>query len=106
LTTQLTVYGVQSDRATALFFDILVQNSSISPTTKAQILGDFQRLSPDLSDDQQEVERLKIIANRRAEAAKPQWVEDVRGRKMTIAQGEGTVHGRYYNLKEQYGIGL
>jgi hypothetical protein len=33
-------------------------------------------------------------------------VEDVRTRKLTIANGEGTVHGRHYHLDEQYGIGL
>lgn len=53
-----------------------------------------------------EVARLRIIANRRAEAANRKWVEDVRARKLTIANGEGTVHGRFYDLQEQYGIGL
>jgi hypothetical protein len=46
------------------------------------------------------------VTNRRAEAANPKWVEDVRTRKLTIADGEGTVHGRVYDLQEQYGIGL
>ena len=53
-----------------------------------------------------EVERLRIIANRRASAAKDEWVEDVRTRKLTIANGQGTVHGNFYDLKEQYGLGL
>jgi hypothetical protein len=97
---------LQSDRAAALLFDILVQNGSISAVTEAQILTDCGRLHSSLSDDELEVERMKIIANRRAEAAKAQWVEDVRRRKLTIATGEGTVHGRYYNLQEQYGLGL
>jgi hypothetical protein len=53
-----------------------------------------------------EVARLRIVANRRAEAAKPQWVEDVRSRKLTIANGEGSVHGRHYDLAEDFGITL
>ena len=52
------------------------------------------------------VARLRIIANRRAEAAHPRWMEDVRARTLTIANGEGTVHGRCFSLKEQYGIRL
>ena len=42
----------------------------------------------------------------KASAAKDEWVEDVRSRKLTIANGQGTVHGNFYDLKEQYGLGL
>ena len=44
---------------------------------------------------------MQVIANRRAEAANPMRVEDVRTRKLTIAIGQGTVHRNYYNLKDQ-----
>jgi hypothetical protein len=53
-----------------------------------------------------EVARLRSIANRRAEAAAPQFVEDVRVRKLTIANGGGTVHGITWDLEAQFGIGL
>jgi len=53
-----------------------------------------------------ELERMKIIANRRAEAAKPRWVEDVRARKLCIASGAGEVHGIPYDLEAQFGIAL
>jgi hypothetical protein len=96
------VYGVHSERAFALMFDIRVQNGSISPLVRTQIERDVARLEPGAD----EVARLRIIANRRAEAASAAWVEDVRARKLTIANGEGTVHGRHYQLEEQYGIGL
>ncbi len=99
-----TAYGVRSERAAALMFDIKVQNGSISELVKAQIEQDFDRLERAGDQDNGEAARLRIIANRRAEAALPRWVEDVRTRKLTIANGEGTVHGRYYNLDEQYGI--
>lgn len=99
-------YSLTSDRAAALMFDILVQNGSIGPTTEAQILADCGKLDASLPAEQLEVERMKVVANRRAEAAKSEWIEDVRRRKLTIATGEGAVHGRYYNLAEQYGLGL
>jgi hypothetical protein len=99
-------YGVWSERAAALMFDIKVQNGSISPVVRAQIQGDFARLDESAGRDDREVARLKIIANRRAEAAQPRWVEDVRARKLAIANGEGRIHGTYYNLKDQYGIRL
>ena len=44
--------------------------------------------------------KLKIVANRRAEAANAKWVEDVRVRKLCIANGSGTVHGIQYDLDE------
>lgn len=92
-------YGLKSERAAALMFDIKVQNGSISAKVKAQILADF-------GAEQAEVDRMRIIANRRAEVCKKRWVEDVRTRKLTIANGEGVVHGRRYDLKAQFGIGL
>jgi len=99
-------YGLRSERGLALMFDIRVQNGSISDVVRAQIQQDFSRLEPSADRDAQEVAQLRIIANRRAEAANPQWVEDVRARKLTIANGEGTVHGGHYDLGGQYGIGL
>ena len=94
-------YGVKTERAAALLYDIRVQNGSISEAVKSQILRDFSHIA--LAD---EVPRLSIIANRRAEAAKKEYMEDVRTRKLTIARGEGQVHGRHYQLESQYGIGL
>jgi hypothetical protein len=94
------------ERSTALMFDIKVQNGSISDLVRAQFERDIKQLAPDLPSDQTEVPRMQIIANRRAEAAKPTWIEDVRARKLTIANSQGTVHGNYHNLKDQYGIDL
>lgn len=99
-------YGLWSERGVALMFDINVQNGSINSTVKEQILTDFQYLSPALGEEEKEVERLRIIANRRADAAKAQWREDVRARKLCIANGDGKVHGIPYDLDEQFGIGL
>lgn len=95
-------YAVDSERAVTLMFDIKVQNGSIPGAVEAQILRDFDQLP----DDHGEEARLRIIANRRAEASNPRWIEDVRTRKLTIATGRGTVHGRRYDLSEEYGIRL
>jgi len=99
-------FGLLSTRAAALMFDIKVQNGSISELVKGQIKLDFAHIDPKLSKNDAEVERLRIIAKRRASAAKAEWIEDVRARKLAIANGRGTVHGNFYDLKEQYGLGL
>jgi hypothetical protein len=99
-------FDVTSERAAALLFDIKVQNGSISDVVKTQIERDYSGISAGGAASAAEVARLQIIANRRAEAAATQWVADVRTRKLTIANGAGTIHGRSYDLDAQYGIGL
>lgn len=99
-------YGLKSQRAAALMFDIVVQNGTINQTVKQQILADFDALPQDLAPDDLEVRKMQIVANRRAEAARAQFVEDVRRRKLCIANGEGTVHGIHFNLRDQFGITL
>jgi hypothetical protein len=99
-------YELWSERAVALMFDIKVQNGSIRRLVKAQIQADCDNLPGDLSDDDLEIEKMKIVANRRAEASNPRWVEDVRARKLCIARGYGAVHGIRYDLEEQFGLRL
>ncbi|MBI1839791.1 MAG: peptidoglycan-binding protein [Nitrospirae bacterium] len=99
-------YQLGSERGAALMFDILVQNGSISNLVRAQILHDYEKIDPGLDEAAAEVARMTIIANRRAEAAAPSWVEDVRARKLCCAQGEGRIHGTEIALETQYGIGL
>jgi hypothetical protein len=99
-------YGLVSERAAALMFDIVVQNGSIGTVVRSQIQNEVRRLPATLTPDQREVRTMEIVANRRAEAANPRWVDDVRSRKLCIARGEGTVHGIHYDLESQFGIGL
>lgn len=99
-------YGLWSERGVALMFDILVQNGSISNLVKTVILNEFSIMPQDLPQEELEVRKMVIIANRRAEAANPRWIDDVRSRKLCIAKGEGIVHGIPFNLEEQFGIGL
>lgn len=101
-----TEYGLCTERGRALMFDISVQNGSIGNSVKALILKDFATLSPSLSPEETEVAKMRIVANRRAEAANPKFVEDVRKRKLCIAEGKGVVHGITYDLAVQFGLGL
>jgi Putative peptidoglycan binding domain len=90
-------YGLTSQRAMALMFDICTQNGSIDAIVKSQILADFAALAAG-SDADREVARMRIVANRRAAACKPQYIDDVRTRKLTIANGTGMVHGVPHDL--------
>ncbi|MFH1860606.1 MAG: peptidoglycan-binding protein [bacterium] len=99
-------YSLWSERAAALMFDIKVQNGSINNLVKAQIFADIKQLSANLSKEETEVGKMRIIANRRADAANPRWSEDVRKRKLCCANGGGIVHGVDRNLEKQFGIRL
>jgi len=99
-------YGLWSERGRALMFDISVQNGSIPDKVRELILADFAKLPQSLSPEDAELERMRIVANRRAEAANPKFVEDVRTRKLCIAEGKGTVHGIAYDLAGQFGLAL
>lgn len=90
-------YGLYTENAVALMFDIIVQNGSIKSSTRASILQDF-------SSAKNETEKLVIIANRRAADAKAEWQKDVLARKETIARGFGKVHGKNFDLKSDFGI--
>jgi len=88
-------------------FDIAVQNGSVDRGgAGAKMRDDFELINPTLSTHEQEVERMRVIARRRAEVARPQWRTDVLSRKMTIAEGSGVVRGRSYDLEDDFGIGL
>jgi hypothetical protein len=99
-------FGVSTERAQALMFDIRVQNGSISAATEALIRTDFAAIPASAAPMDAELAKLQSIANRVAEASKAAYVEDVRVRKLTIANGSGTVHGVTYNLEQQFGIAL
>ena len=98
-------YGVWSERAVALMFDVIVQNGSINGLVRSQIMRDFTTIGP-MERDMAEVARLRIVARRRAEACNPRWIDRVRVRKLAIADGAGVIHGREYDLAGDYGIRL
>ena len=98
-------FGLTSQRAIALMFDIATQTGLIGPIVKSQIMGDFAQL-PKASAADTEVNRMRIVANRVAASAKPQYVDDVRTRKLTVANGTGTVHGITYDLEGTFCLTL
>jgi hypothetical protein len=97
-------YGLRSERSVALMFDIVTQNHSISDIVRREILADYAQIPE--NDPDPETAKMRIVANRRAAAASPAYIDDVRTRKLTIANGSGTVHGVFYDLKDMYGITL
>jgi hypothetical protein len=99
-------YDLHTERGVALMFDACVQNGWIEPETKTLIETDFAAIPSSASRPSIEVARMQAIANRVAESSRPEYVEDVRTRKLTIANGAGIVHGMYYDLLSQYDIAL
>lgn len=92
-------FGLQTERAFALCFDIVVQNGSV----------DLKKFNLYLHyifhhDAWEEWQRLKALAYGVAEGSNPRWVEDVRSRKLAIAIGGGIVHGKTYNIADDFGI--
>lgn len=98
-------FGLWSERAVALFFDLNVQNGKVAVAGAAErIRADVGQLDPGLGPEGREVAKMRIIARRRAEVSRPEWVTDVLARKHTIATGTGLVHGRAYDLGADFGI--
>ncbi len=102
----VAAYGLSSERALALMFDIKVQNGGISTRCRAKTLAGFAGLPADLPLEKREPQRMRIVAERRAAVAKLKWRPDVLARKLTIADGVGEVHGRMYDLGGQFGLHL
>ncbi len=98
-------YGLTSQRAAALMFDIKVQNGTIATSAQTLIEQDFAKLAPG-DPDVLETARMRNVANRVADTANIRWREDVRTRKLAVANGTGVVHGVHYDLAAQYGLTL
>lgn len=99
-------YGLWSERGVALMFDIVVQNGSIRAATRQVILDEYQTIPASATREEREVARMRIVANRRAEASRREYVNDVRRRKLAIADGVGIVHGVGYDVGRQFLLGL
>jgi len=98
-------YGLESQRAAALMFDIKVQNGTIGTPAHSRIEQDFANLAPG-DPPVVETAKMRIVANRVADTANSRWKEDVRSRKLAVANGTGVVHGLHYDLAAQYGVTL
>jgi hypothetical protein len=100
-------FDLTTDRGVALMFDIRVQNGSVDRNGAGdRIRADYDLIDPALTPQEQEVARMKVIARRRSDVALVQWRKDVYERKLTIAEGKGTVHGRAFDLATDFAITL
>jgi hypothetical protein len=91
-----TRLGLYSELGLALCFDIHVQNGGIKRKAMEQIR---KNSTPGMAEGDLRV----VVANAVADKADPKWSEDVRRRKLTVATGEGIVHGHQYVL-ENWGL--
>jgi peptidoglycan hydrolase-like protein with peptidoglycan-binding domain len=86
--------GLKTELGLALCFDIHVQNGSIKPSARERIRNEVAA-----QPIHKERELRVIVANAVADASRPQFREDVRSRKLTLATGAGQVHGATYVLR-------
>lgn len=88
--------GFTSELGLALAFDIHVQNGGIKSAAMNQIR---QQSSPGIA----EADLRAIVANAVADFASSAFMNDVRKRKLTVATGQGQVHGHTFVL-ENWGL--
>ncbi len=100
--------GFETERALALCFDVAVQNGGVrtrvekaSGVLESHIDAYWKRLP---TGELKEWQRLKALAQGVADCSIARWRADVLSRKLTIAVGRGTVHGRYYDLEGDFGV--
>jgi len=86
--------GFTTELGLALCFDIHVQNGGIKRAAMARIQQQSNIAEADLR---------QIVANAVADVARLKFREDVRRRKLTVATGQGSVHGHNYAL-ENWGL--
>lgn len=85
-------FGLKTEIGAALCFDIHVQNGGVKQAAETVVRS---RIQPGMPESEVRL----LIANAVADNALPQWREDVRNRKVTIAKGSGNVHGLMAELK-------
>ena len=88
--------GFTTELGLALCFDIHVQNGGIKRAAMARIQ---QQSQPNIA----EADLRQIVANAVADVARLKFREDVRRRKLTVATGQGSVHGHNFDL-ENWGL--
>lgn len=86
--------GLASELGYALCFDAQVQNGGVKAAPRRRIERERAGREP---ADERELRRL--VARAVADNALARFRRDVLDRKLTLAEGEGTVHGRRYVLR-------
>ncbi|MBW8879447.1 MAG: chitosanase [Acidobacteria bacterium] len=87
-------FGLKTELGTALAFDIHVQNGGIKAAAREQIRKELAA-HPVAAERDLRI----IIAHAVADKANPQFRDDVRERKLTLAAGSGRVHGEMFVLR-------
>jgi hypothetical protein len=90
-------YGVETERALSLFFDIRIQNGFIEPQTRSKILDRFQ---PGMAPR----DKLRVVVEERVTAVTPRGRGETLNRKMCILTGRGDVKGRSYDLEKEFAL--
>lgn len=89
-------FRLTTEMGIGLCFDIAVQNGGVD----FDVEGDRIELWLNDHPNASEQDRRVLIADVVAENSRPQYVEDVRRRKRTIALGSGQVHGSRYSTQD------
>jgi hypothetical protein len=89
-------FGLETDMGLALCFDIAVQNGGIDFASEERRIKRWLDDNPGASERDRRVRIADVVA----ENSRPQYVEDVRQRKRTIATGEGEVHRARYATRD------
>lgn len=102
-------FKLTTDRSLAGFFDLVVQQGSLFPQAKKlQVEAKIQEVTTEVTKrtggNLTEADRLEIPLRARALTAAAAWVDDCLSRRMTIIHGTGKVHGKVYNLGQEYGL--
>lgn len=81
---------LSSELGMSLCFDLHVQNGA----SRVKAVAEIEAGPPSAT----ELAQREALANLTADKSAASWREDVRSRKLAIARGKGTVHGRAYTL--------
>ena len=87
-------FSLKTELGTALAFDVHVQNGGIKKAAREQIRKELAAHAVTAERDLR-----IIIAHAVADKASPEFRDDVRERKLTLAAGSGRVHGEMFVLR-------
>lgn len=95
------IYGLHQLRAYLFFYDVVVQNGSLS----SRVQADFQTWLQTHARAS-EVEKLTEILNLRLRTVLARFVADVASRKLAIINGSGTVHAAHRDFAKEYCVDM
>lgn len=90
-------FGFLSLQSYLFLFDVVVQNGGFNESHLAKF-NSYLKNTPNAT----ELAKLRKLLEIRLVSVRPQYVQDVTARKMTILTGQGSVHGQNRNLNKEY----